>query len=77
MNHADVAARFLRDALEAGPDCVLLAGPYAVLDRSGESDLLPLYQSRAPGGRSGHDEALETVRHRQRRPRTEARSTAV
>jgi D-threo-aldose 1-dehydrogenase len=46
VNHADVAARFLREAPEPGPDCVLLAGRYTVLDRSGLDDLLPLCAER-------------------------------
>lgn len=46
VNHADVAARFLRDAPAPGPDCVLLAGRYSVLDQSGLADLLPLCQER-------------------------------
>lgn len=46
VNHADVAARFLREAPGPGPDCVLLAGRYTVLDQSGLSDLLPLCVER-------------------------------
>ncbi|GAA1499886.1 aldo/keto reductase [Dactylosporangium maewongense] len=42
VNHADVAARFLREAPAPGPDCVLLAGRYTLLDQSGLADLLPL-----------------------------------
>ncbi|TDD27057.1 aldo/keto reductase [Kribbella turkmenica] len=42
VNHADVAARFLRDTGPAGPDCILLAGRYTVLDQSGAGELLPL-----------------------------------
>jgi D-threo-aldose 1-dehydrogenase len=42
VNHADVAARFLRDTGPAGPDCILLAGRYSLLDQSGADDLLPL-----------------------------------
>ncbi|HEY4571652.1 MAG TPA: aldo/keto reductase [Kribbella sp.] len=45
VNHADVAARFLRetgaDGVE-GVDCVLLAGRYTLLDQSGLDELLPL-----------------------------------
>ncbi|MEU8225802.1 aldo/keto reductase [Kribbella sp. NPDC048915] len=41
VNHADVAARFLRET-DGGPDVVLLAGRYTLLDRSGADDLLPL-----------------------------------
>ncbi|MEU0806751.1 aldo/keto reductase [Streptomyces sp. NPDC005970] len=36
VNHADVAARFLRDAPPPGPDCVLLAGRYTLLVRRPE-----------------------------------------
>jgi aryl-alcohol dehydrogenase-like predicted oxidoreductase len=43
VNHADVAARFLR---EAEPDCILLAGRYTLLDQSGAEDLLPLCAER-------------------------------
>jgi len=42
VNHADVAARFLRDTGSAGPDCILLAGRYTLLDQSGADELLPL-----------------------------------
>jgi D-threo-aldose 1-dehydrogenase len=42
VNHADVAARFLRETGPAGPDCVLLAGRYTLLDQSGADELLPL-----------------------------------
>ncbi|MFG1818850.1 aldo/keto reductase [Kribbella sp. NPDC049174] len=42
VNHADVAARFLRDTGSAGPDCILLAGRYSLLDQSGADELLPL-----------------------------------
>lgn len=42
VNHADVAARFLRDTGPAGPDCILLAGRYSLLDQSGADELLPL-----------------------------------
>lgn len=42
VNHADVAARFLREAPAPGPDCVLLAGRYTLLDQTGLADLLPL-----------------------------------
>jgi D-threo-aldose 1-dehydrogenase len=41
VNHADVAARFLRET-EGGPDVVLLAGRYTLLDQSGADELLPL-----------------------------------
>ncbi|MEV4627347.1 aldo/keto reductase [Micromonospora sp. NPDC049523] len=46
VNHADVAARFIREAPAPGPDCVLLAGRYTLLDQSGSADLLPLCQQR-------------------------------
>lgn len=42
VNQADVAARFLRDTGPDGPDCILLAGRYTLLDRSGADELLPL-----------------------------------
>ncbi|WBQ04788.1 aldo/keto reductase [Kribbella sp. CA-293567] len=45
VNHADVAARFLREVGPAGPDCILLAGRYTLLDRSGAEELLPLCRS--------------------------------
>ncbi|NIK54752.1 aldo/keto reductase [Kribbella shirazensis] len=41
VNHADVAARFLRET-DGGPDLVLLAGRYTLLDQSGADELLPL-----------------------------------
>lgn len=46
VNHADVAARFLREAPEPGPDCLLLAGRLSLLDQSGLDELLPLCQRR-------------------------------
>ncbi|ONK11843.1 aldo/keto reductase [Streptomyces sp. MP131-18] len=46
VNHADVAARFLREAPEPGPDCILLAGRYTLLDQSGLDELLPLCARR-------------------------------
>jgi D-threo-aldose 1-dehydrogenase len=46
VNHAVVAARFLREAPAPGPDCVLLAGRYTLLDQSGLADLLPLCAER-------------------------------
>lgn len=46
VNHADVAARFLREAPAPGPDCVLLAGRYTLLDQSGLAGLLPLCAER-------------------------------
>jgi D-threo-aldose 1-dehydrogenase len=42
VNHADVAARFLRDTGSAGLDCIMLAGRYTLLDQSGAAELLPL-----------------------------------
>jgi D-threo-aldose 1-dehydrogenase len=42
VNHADVAARFLRETGTDGPDCILLAGRYTLLDQSGADELLPL-----------------------------------
>lgn len=41
INHADVAARFLREA-STTPDCVLIAGRYSLLDHSAADELLPL-----------------------------------
>ncbi|MFK3979610.1 aldo/keto reductase [Micromonospora sp. NPDC050397] len=46
VNHADVAARFIREAPDPGPDSVLLAGRYTMLDQSGLADLLPLCEQR-------------------------------
>jgi aryl-alcohol dehydrogenase-like predicted oxidoreductase len=46
VNHADVAARFLREAAAPGPDCVLLAGRYSLLDQSGLAELLPMCRQR-------------------------------
>ncbi|WP_328495743.1 aldo/keto reductase [Streptomyces sp. NBC_00414] len=46
VNHAPVAARYLREAAAPGPDCVLLAGRYTLLDRSGLDELLPLCAER-------------------------------
>ncbi|MBM9617602.1 aldo/keto reductase [Streptomyces zhihengii] len=46
VNHAPVAARFLRRAAAPGPDCVLLAGRYGLLDQSGLDELLPLCTER-------------------------------
>ncbi|MEU6253824.1 aldo/keto reductase [Streptomyces sp. NPDC047043] len=46
VNHAPVAARFLREAAAPGPDCVLLAGRYNLLDRTGLDELLPLCAER-------------------------------
>lgn len=47
VNHADVAVSFLREAALPGPDCVLLAGRYNLLDRSGLAELLPECTRRA------------------------------
>ena len=41
VNHAGVAARFVRET-DGGPDIVLLAGRYTLLDQSGADELLPL-----------------------------------
>ncbi|MFH8617400.1 aldo/keto reductase [Streptomyces sp. NPDC017979] len=46
VNHADVAVRFLREAPAPGPDCVMLAGRWSLLDQSGLDALLPLCQER-------------------------------
>nr|BFE61117.1 aldo/keto reductase [Dactylosporangium thailandense] len=46
VNHADVAARFVREAPDPGVDCVMLAGRYTLLDRSGADELLPLCLER-------------------------------
>jgi aryl-alcohol dehydrogenase-like predicted oxidoreductase len=46
VNHADVAVRYLREVEEPGPDAVLLAGRYTLLDQSGRDDLLPLCLER-------------------------------
>ncbi|RMB80212.1 aldo/keto reductase [Streptomyces shenzhenensis] len=46
VNHADVAVRFLREAPAPGPDCVMLAGRWSLLDQSGLTELLPLCQER-------------------------------
>lgn len=42
VNHADVATRFLREIGSSGPDLILLAGRYSLLDQSGAEDLMPL-----------------------------------
>lgn len=45
VNHADVAARFLRETASGtspGSDVILLAGRYTLLDQSGADELLPL-----------------------------------
>ncbi|MBB5874499.1 D-threo-aldose 1-dehydrogenase [Allocatelliglobosispora scoriae] len=49
VNHADVAARFLREAASPGLDCVLLAGRYSLFDQSGLDELLPLCAERDLG----------------------------
>jgi D-threo-aldose 1-dehydrogenase len=41
VHQADVAARFIRETRRR-PDCILLAGRYTLLDRSGADVLLPL-----------------------------------
>ncbi|MFD8076270.1 aldo/keto reductase [Streptomyces sp. NPDC059718] len=46
VNHAPVAVEFLRRAADPGPDCVLLAGRYNLLDQSGLDELLPLCAER-------------------------------
>ncbi len=46
VNHADVAARYLRSVATPGPDCVLLAGRYSLLDQSALADFLPLCHQR-------------------------------
>jgi D-threo-aldose 1-dehydrogenase len=45
VNHADVAARFLRETPPDSLDCILLAGRYTLLDQSAAEDLLPLCRS--------------------------------
>ncbi|NGN64798.1 aldo/keto reductase [Streptomyces sp. A7024] len=46
VNHAPVAVRYLREVDPPGPDCVMLAGRYNLLDHSGLDELLPLCASR-------------------------------
>ncbi|WP_407560000.1 aldo/keto reductase [Streptomyces sp. 184] len=46
VNHAPVAARYLREAAAPGPDCVMLAGRYNLLDHTGLDELLPLCAAR-------------------------------
>ncbi|SOD65696.1 D-threo-aldose 1-dehydrogenase [Streptomyces zhaozhouensis] len=46
VNHADVAVRYLREAPAPGPDCVMLAGRWNLVDQSGLDELLPLCQER-------------------------------
>lgn len=46
VNHADVAVRFLREVPEPGPDCVMPAGRWNLLDQSALTELLPLCQER-------------------------------
>ncbi|WBB57766.1 aldo/keto reductase [Streptomyces sp. WMMC500] len=46
VNHAPVAARYLREAAAPGPDCVMLAGRYNLLDHTGLDELLPLCADR-------------------------------
>jgi D-threo-aldose 1-dehydrogenase len=45
VNHADVAVRFVQ-ATGRGPDCILLAGRYTLLDQTGADELLPLCHDR-------------------------------
>ncbi len=71
VNHADVAARFLREAPAPGPDCVLIAGRWTLLDRSALTELLPLCAARGtavmaagvvtPGLRAGEIEAVRAA----------------
>jgi D-threo-aldose 1-dehydrogenase len=42
VNHAGVAAQFLRSVAPSALDCILLAGRYTLLDQSAAEDLLPL-----------------------------------
>lgn len=46
VNHAPVAARYLREVDGPGLDCVLLAGRYNLLDQSGLAEVLPLCAAR-------------------------------
>ncbi len=46
VNHAPVAARYLREVDRPGPDCVMLAGRYNLLDQSGLDEVLPLCAAR-------------------------------
>ncbi|MFF0724889.1 aldo/keto reductase [Streptomyces sp. NPDC004134] len=46
VNHAPVAARYLREVAAPGPDCVMLAGRYNLLDHTGLDELLPLCAAR-------------------------------
>jgi D-threo-aldose 1-dehydrogenase len=46
VNHADVAARFVRESPAPGLDCLLLAGRFTLLDHSGLEELLPLCHQR-------------------------------
>ncbi|MFW6723204.1 aldo/keto reductase [Streptomyces sp. MAR4 CNY-716] len=46
VNHAPVAARYLREAAAPGPDCVMLAGRYNLLDHTGLDELLPQCAAR-------------------------------
>jgi D-threo-aldose 1-dehydrogenase len=41
MNQSAMLTRLVREAPPPGPDCVLLAGRYTLLDQSGLADLLP------------------------------------
>ncbi|MFF0511113.1 aldo/keto reductase [Streptomyces sp. Tu 4128] len=46
VNHAPVAARYLKEVAAPGPDCVLLAGRYNLLDQSGLDEVFPLCASK-------------------------------
>ncbi|MFJ4835873.1 aldo/keto reductase [Streptomyces sp. NPDC088747] len=46
VNHAPVAVRYLQEVEDPGPDCVMLAGRYNLLDQSGLDALLPLCAAR-------------------------------
>ncbi|MER7776016.1 hypothetical protein ABTZ21_13605 [Streptomyces sp. NPDC096191] len=46
VNHAPVAARYLKEVAAPGPDCVMLAGRYNLLDQSGLDEVLPLCASK-------------------------------
>lgn len=46
VNHAPVAARYLTEVDSPGPDCVMLAGRYNLLDQSGLDAVLPLCATR-------------------------------
>lgn len=46
VNHAPVAARYLREVAAPGLDCLLLAGRYNLLDQTGLDEVLPLCAAR-------------------------------